>query len=72
MPTTGETTQTGEMLDWIMRTGGGKQVVTLKSGKPVTAQFELNMSGGSPAIFRKDFFARLGCVVDVAKPPSQP
>ena len=30
-----ETTQTGEMLTWIMRTGGGKQVVTLKSGKPV-------------------------------------
>jgi type VI protein secretion system component VasK len=62
-----ETTQTGELLVWIMRTGGGKQIVTLKSGKPVTAQFELNMAGGSPAVFRKDFFTHLACVADVAK-----
>ena len=63
-----ETTQTGDRLDWVMRSGNSKEAVTLKNGKAVTAQFELNMSGGSPSVFRKDFFSHMACVAEVARP----
>jgi type VI protein secretion system component VasK len=62
-----EHTQTGDLLDWIMRSGSGKEAATLPNGKPVTVQFEMNMSGGSPSIFRKEFFSHMACVADVAK-----
>jgi type VI protein secretion system component VasK len=63
-----ERTASGDMLDWIMRSGSGSQAVTLPNGKPVTVRFELDMAG-SPSVFRKDFFSRLACVADVAKQP---
>jgi hypothetical protein len=62
-----EPTQTGDRLDWVMRSGNSKEAVTLKNGKPVTAEFELNMASGSPSVFRKDFFSHMACVADVAK-----
>ena len=59
--------QTGDHLEWIMRSGNGKEAATLPNGKAVTVQFELNMSG-SPSIFRREFFSHMGCVAEVAKP----
>jgi type VI secretion system protein ImpL len=59
--------QTGDRLEWIMRSGNGKEAATLPNGRPVTVQFELNMSGGSPSIFRKEFFSHMACVANVAK-----
>lgn len=35
-------------------------------GKPVTVRFQLDM-GSAPPLFQKGFFARMGCVAEIAK-----
>lgn len=55
----------GNILEWVIRIG--KDPVTLPSGKPVTVRFELDMGGG-PQVFQKNYFARMACVSEVAKP----
>jgi type VI protein secretion system component VasK len=52
----------GELLEWTIRIG--KDAVTL-GGKPLTVRYELGMAG-APPVFQKGYFARLGCVADVA------
>jgi type VI secretion system protein ImpL len=54
----------GQMLEWVIRIG--KDPVTLPNGKPVTVRFELDMNG-APPIFQKGYFARMGCVAEVAR-----
>jgi type VI secretion system protein ImpL len=62
-----EPTQTGDRLEWVLKSGSSNEPSTV-NGKQVVGRFELNMAGGSPAIFRKDFFSHMACVADVAKP----
>jgi type VI protein secretion system component VasK len=54
----------GESLEWVIRIG--KDPVTLPSGKALTVRFTLDMNG-DPPVFQRDFFARMGCVADVAR-----
>ncbi len=55
-----------EIFDWIIRTGkGGKP--SMVNGKPLTVRLEVDMKG-APHLFEKDYFSRMGCVAEVAKP----
>ncbi len=54
----------GESLEWVIRIG--KDPVTLPSGKALTVRFTLDMNG-DPPVFQRDFFARMGCVADIAR-----
>jgi type VI secretion system protein ImpL len=57
----------GELLEWIIRSGAGSKPLTdPASGKPLVLRLQLEMAG-SPAVFQKNFFARLACVAVVAK-----
>jgi hypothetical protein len=38
----------------------------MRDGKQVTVRLELEMTG--PPVFQKNFFSRLACVSEVAKP----
>lgn len=53
----------GQILEWIIRAGKGAMTV---DGKPVTVRFQLDM-GSAPPLFQKGFFARMGCVAEIAK-----
>jgi type VI secretion system protein ImpL len=51
-------------LEWIIRIG--KDPMTLPNGSPLTVRFELDMAG-APPVFQKGYFARMGCVAEIAR-----
>jgi type VI secretion system protein ImpL len=56
----------GNSLDWLFRSGQNQEALKLPNDKPLTVRFELDM-GNAPPVFQKNYFARIGCVAEVAK-----
>ena len=57
----------GQVLGWFIRTGRAGEPLKI-AGKPVTVRFQVEMGDAAPPLFQKGFFARMGCVAEVAKP----
>jgi type VI secretion system protein ImpL len=57
----------GYTLSWIQTNGADRHTVKLDSGNALTVRFQVDM-GNFPMIFQKNYFTRLQCVSEVAKP----
>lgn len=61
-------TSNGGSYEWFLRVSFGKQshVMVSQSGQPIVLRFDLN-TGTSPNVFRRGYFAQLGCVAEIAE-----